>query len=183
MNNSARLLGALTAIAVSSTAALAQSTDDKKDNPKALFVQHAESATLSDGTLTLDGVNNHMIIFADRPFRAASVIPTERLIEVWNKGADSFAEDPPNAAVVGEVNGEATSLIVEITNPQLADGNLTFDYTLLEGPDSVTLDKSYVVIDESFMGDLMWTASLVDGDTADTALLPNTVDASDVTTD
>ncbi len=180
MNTTAGLLGAATAAAILSTTAIAQSADDNKDKPQALFVQHADSATLSDGTLTLVGVNNHMIVFADRPFRAASVVPTDKLIEVWNKGSDSFAEDPPNAALIGDVNGEATSLIVELTDPNLADGNLTFQYTLLEGQDLVTLDKSYVVIDESFMGDLMWTASLVDGDTADTALLPNTVDASDV---
>ncbi|RBW61839.1 hypothetical protein DS906_04650 [Ruegeria sp. A3M17] len=133
---------------------MAQSEDETQEKPKVLFVQHADEATLSDGTLTLNGTGNHMIVFADRPLRAASVVPTEKLIDAWNEGKDSFAEDPPNAAVIGEVDGKATSLIVEITNPQLTDSNLTFDYTLLEGPDSLTLEKSYIIIDDSVFADM-----------------------------
>ncbi|WP_299660679.1 hypothetical protein [uncultured Ruegeria sp.] len=118
MNISIRLFGAAAAVAFCSTSAVAQSSDETQMKPKVLFVQHADEVSFSDGTLTLTGVNNNLIAFTDRPFRVASVVPTAKLIEIWNKGNDDFAEDPPNAAVVGEVDGKATSLIVEITNPQ-----------------------------------------------------------------
>ena len=141
----------VSALASMATYAIAESAESEA---KALFVQHATSATLSDGTLTLEGIDKHMIAFSDRPMRATLAIPTASLIEIWNKGKDDFAEDPPNAVVIGEVDGKATSLIVEITNPQLADGNLTFNYVILEGQEADKIEKSYVVIDETWWGDL-----------------------------
>lgn len=152
------------------TSAIAESTNKDGADKKALFVQHADSATLSDGTLTLDGVDKHMIVFSDRPFRAAMTIQTDALIEIWNKGSDSFAEDPPNAALVGEVDGKATSVIVELTNPKLDKESLTFNYVVSEGQDSVTLERSYIVLDETFWGDLLYTGQVISGDPGDASL-------------
>lgn len=139
------------------TSAFAESADEGIPKEKALFVQHSESTALSDGVLTLNGINKHMIVFSDRPFRAVATMPTAGLIKIWSKGKDSFADDPPNAVLTGEVDGKATSVIVELTNPQLSEGSLTFDYVLLKGQDSVTLDKSYMVLDESLWGDVDWS--------------------------
>ncbi|WP_299661436.1 hypothetical protein [uncultured Ruegeria sp.] len=83
------------------TSVVAQSAGDDHAAGEALFVQHAVSATLSDGTLTLNDIDKHMIAFSDRPFRATMAFPTEGLIEIWNKGQDSFSDDPPNAVLMG----------------------------------------------------------------------------------
>lgn len=184
MNTSIRILGAVAAVAVCTTSAMAQSSDESQEKPKVLFVQHADEAALSDGTLTLSGTGSHMIVFADRPLRAASIVPTEKLIEAWNEGKDSFAEDPPNAAVVGEVDGKATSLIVEITNPQLTDGNLAFDYTLLEGADSITLEKSYIIIDDSIFADMNLLAGILTNNAGEVAVSQEAAfPDSEITTD
>lgn len=175
MNYSLRVLAAASSMAILSTSVVAQSSDGTQEVPKALFVQHSETAQLSDGIMTLGGVNNHMIMFADRPFRAANTIATKDLVDIWTKGKDSFADDPPNAAVVGEVDGKPTTLIVEITNPQLSGDNLTFSYSLIEGEDSVTLEKSYIVIDETLWGDLGAVSSSVLTETGVAQLYNNTI--------
>lgn len=159
------LFGAMPAILVSAlaTTAGAEKANENSANEKALFVQHAASATLSDGTLTLSDIDNHVIAFSDRPMRATLTIPVEGLIEIWNKGKDSFADDPPNAVLVGEADGKATSVVVELTNPSLSESNLTFDYVLLKGQDPVKLDRSYMVLDETWWGDLEYVADVATG--------------------
>ena len=64
-----------------------------------LAVLNAQGATLSDGKLTLTGIANNTIVFADRPVRAAGHQTTAQFIEQWDEGKDSFAIDPPNATV------------------------------------------------------------------------------------
>ncbi|WP_299986976.1 hypothetical protein [uncultured Ruegeria sp.] len=124
---------AMSAILVSAlaTSAIAESTDKEAADEKALFVQHSDSATPLDGTLTLDGIDKHVFAFSDRPMRVTMAIPAAGLIEIWNKGKDSFADDPPNAVLAGEVDRKATSVIVELANPELDEESLTFDYIIL----------------------------------------------------
>jgi hypothetical protein len=136
---------------------MAQTSEDKTAPESFLIVQHSTSAALSDGVLTLDGADKHAIVFADRPHRAAGAIPSAQLIQNWDEGADSFASDPPNAALVGEHDGQPVSLIVELTNPKLAEGNIKFDYKLIEGVEVPEISQAYVVIDDCFscLGDVM----------------------------
>jgi len=100
-----------------------------------LGVINSDGATLDGGKLILTGVSGNVIVFADRPVRAAGHETMELFMSRWGEGKDSFSSDPPNATVSvlgGEKDG-VTDAVVVLKNPKLANGNLTFDVDVLEG--------------------------------------------------
>lgn len=100
-----------------------------------LGVINADGATLADGKLTLTGVSGNVIVFADRPVRAAGHETTDMFISRWGDGKDSFKKDPPNATISilgGEKDG-VVDAVVTISNPKLDGDKLTFDAKVLEG--------------------------------------------------
>ena len=100
-----------------------------------LGVINADGATLADGKLTLTGVAGNVIVFADRPVRAAGHETTDLFISRWSDGKDSFSKDPPNATISilgGDKDGIADA-VVTISNPKLDGDTLTFDAKVLEG--------------------------------------------------
>src|SRR5688572_24636325 len=85
-----------------------------------LFVQDASSGTLQAATdgrqaLVLLGVDEQTLWFTDRPNRDAGLMRTSAFASAWSKGADSFAEDPPNGALVlhGDT-GESEVFVMEL---------------------------------------------------------------------
>ncbi|MBP0645267.1 hypothetical protein J8J17_26100, partial [Mycobacterium tuberculosis] len=48
-------------------------------------------------------------------------------------GKDDFEKDPPNATVSTVVNGKTDLAVVELRNPRLSGGNLTYDIRTLGG--------------------------------------------------
>lgn len=98
-----------------------------------LFVQNARGVRFNKDQMTLTGVQPVTIAFSDRPERLAGHMPTSKLIPLWSEGRDSFLKDPPNAtlSVLGEK--KVSSMVVELRNPQLAGGDLTYDVQILEG--------------------------------------------------
>jgi hypothetical protein len=100
-----------------------------------LFVINAEAASLAGGKLTLNGVATNMIVFADRPVRAAGHETTEAFVSRWGDGKDSFKNDPPNAtvSVLGGSKDGVTDAVVVLMNPTFEGGTLTFDVNVLEG--------------------------------------------------
>lgn len=100
-----------------------------------LGVINAKSATLADGKLVLDGIAGNVIVFADRPVRAAGHEDMDLFIARWGDGKDSFARDPPNAtiSVLGGEKDGVTDAVVTISNPKLDGDKLTFDAKVLEG--------------------------------------------------
>lgn len=100
-----------------------------------LGVINSDGATLEGNKLTLTGVSGNVIVFADRPVRAAGHETTELFISRWGDGKDSFSKDPPNATVSvlgGEKDG-VTDAVVVLKNPKLDGQNLSFDVDVLEG--------------------------------------------------
>ena len=100
-----------------------------------LGVINSDGATLEGNKLTLTGITKNVIIFADRPVRAAGHETTELFISRWDDGKDSFKNDPPNATVSvlgGEKDG-VTDAVVVLKNPKLDGTTLTFDVDVLEG--------------------------------------------------
>ena len=91
-----------------------------------LFVQSSGGATLSGSTLTLTGVSPQTIWFTDRPYRDSGEMTTADFVSKWGSGADSFADDPPNAGFSCEVGGEPANYVVELTNPSLDGDNLSY---------------------------------------------------------
>jgi hypothetical protein len=100
-----------------------------------LIVLNAEGATLKDGKLVLNDVASNIIVFADRPVRAAGHDLTTHFVEDWGNGADSFAKDPPNATVSGfSKKGDAVhDAVLVLKSPKLEGKQLTFDVQVLEG--------------------------------------------------
>ena len=88
-----------------------------------LFIQSSDGAKLTDSTLTLTGVSSQTIWFTDRPYRESGQMITAEFISKWGSGADSFADDPPNAGFSCEVGGELVNYVVELTDPSL-DGDV-----------------------------------------------------------
>jgi hypothetical protein len=93
-----------------------------------LFVQNAQGVTYDSDThlLTLKDVSPVVNFFSDRPYRVAGHVLVPAFIQVWNEGADSFAEDPPNASLSVFDGTTVHSSIVELADPQFKDGQLTY---------------------------------------------------------
>ena len=116
-----------------------------------LFVQNAEAVVYENGTLTLKGVSPSVIFFSDRPKRVAGHVALPGFLDAWDEGADSFAEDPPNAALSIVGDGEVTSVIVEIANPQLEGDELSYEIVqILDGELPATGGVSSLFIDGLF---------------------------------
>jgi hypothetical protein len=99
-----------------------------------LIVMNARGAALQGDKLTLSGVSQNSIMFADRPVRAAGHALTAHLLEEWNS-SDSFGKDPPNATV-SVLNKDGSSVldaVVVLKTPKMDGDNLTFDVQVLEG--------------------------------------------------
>jgi hypothetical protein len=119
--------------------------------PELLFVQSASGVVFEDGTLTLKGVSPAVVFFSDRPQRIAGHVDLSGFLKAWDESDDSFADDPPNAAlsIVGE--GQVTSVIVEIANPQLQGDELSYEVVqILEGELPATGGTSSLFIDGLF---------------------------------
>jgi hypothetical protein len=153
MKTPVRILGTAVVAGTLATMVVAQTSEDENAPEKFLFVQHADKATFAGTTLTLKGADQNIIVFTDRPHRAASTMPLAELVKRWGEGTDSFASDPPNAALVGETEeGKPVSLIVEITDPALSDGAISYQYNVIKGDNQDAIDNPYVVIDFSYLG-------------------------------
>ena len=93
-----------------------------------LIVLNSKGASLTGGTLKLAGVGSNVIVFADRPVRAAGHALLPHVLEDWAEG-ESFAKDPPNATVSAmSKDGETIKdAVVVLKNPKLLGDDLTFD--------------------------------------------------------
>jgi hypothetical protein len=106
--------------------------------PSFLFIQSAQSGSLSQindtaYTLELNDVADKTVSFADRPDRIVESVDTSGFVGNWSANEDSFAIDPPNAALVVLDNSvdasEQDIAIVELFNPVYDEDSdsLTYD--------------------------------------------------------
>ncbi|TCR78312.1 hypothetical protein [Rhizobium sp. BK376] len=114
---------------------IGQTTPKESDSVSSLAVINSDGATLEGDKLTLTGVSNNSIVFADRPVRAAGHVTTAELVKAWNEGPDSLSKDPPNAtiSVLGSDSSDVADAVVTLKSPKLEGTNLTFDVAVLEG--------------------------------------------------
>jgi hypothetical protein len=108
-------------------------TGKQTGNVDVLFVQNAKNVTFNNGKLVLEGVNPVTVCFTDRPARLAGHMQTSRFIPMWSQGKDSFVKDNPNATLSVFSGDTVSDLVVELSNPQLAGNDLTYDARILEG--------------------------------------------------
>ncbi len=124
------------------TAALVVACNDDQDDPDVtatagpggstyLYILDADSGTSEAGTVVLTGVKRYVLSFTDRPNRQVGHIPLEELAQKWDGG--TFTDDPPNAAVSWDDNGEPASAAIEITGLSSDGDTVTLTYRELQG--------------------------------------------------
>lgn len=89
----------------------------------------------SDGSyqLILDHQNvEHVVAFANRPYRVVKHTTAEQLATYWGEGANSFAADPPNATVV--INQHLQVVVIQTIK---VVGNKTLFTIKADGPQSL----------------------------------------------
>jgi hypothetical protein len=116
--------------------AMAAEEEAEEEMVEYLFVQHAESVTLQDGLLTLEGIGDDVLYFSDRPHRIVGRNSVEWFIEGWDEGEDSFATTPPNAVLTVKREQELVDLTVVLKHPVLTDRTLVYTVEVLDGPQS-----------------------------------------------
>jgi hypothetical protein len=85
----------------------------------------------------LNGISDKTILFSDRPDRIVTSVNTSRFIDNWSSYKDSFAIDPPNAAlVVDTADAGQQETLIELFNPAYNEGNKTLKYDII--PDNAT---------------------------------------------
>jgi hypothetical protein len=100
---------------------------------EALFVQNSQGMSYHNGKLTLKGLALTTLFFSDRPDRVTGHITSQEFVRSWDKGDDSFASNPPNAALsIFHADG-VTDVVVELTQPHLAGDDLTYTVEILDG--------------------------------------------------
>ena len=113
------------------TVNLGSSTHERID---ALFVQSATGFTSEGGTVTLHGLGESTVYFADRPRREVGHMRSSSFIELWDVGVYSFGIDPPNAVLSFLDDDDAPDdVVVVLHDPQLEGDDLTYKVDVLEG--------------------------------------------------
>ena len=100
----------------------------------ALFVQSATGFTSEGATVTLHGLGESTVYFADRPRREVGHMRSSSFIELWDVGVYSFGIDPPNA-VLSFLDGDDApdDVVVVLRDPRLEGADLTYTVDVLEG--------------------------------------------------
>src|SRR5690349_24752289 len=114
---------------------VANSLDPQLERIDALFVQGAARFSSRQDTITLHGLADSTVYFADRPRREIGHIPSHRFVELWEAGVNSFAVDPPNAVIsfLDADGGAPDDVVVVLREPKLEGSNLTYRVDVLEG--------------------------------------------------
>ena len=58
---------------------------------------------------------------------------TKDFVDDWGVGENSFADNPPNAALSVFGEDEIVDIVVTLKNPRFEDGNLVYEIAVLEG--------------------------------------------------
>jgi hypothetical protein len=100
-----------------------------------MFVQTASSVRADEGAMTLLGLTPHTIYFSDRPERIVGHLTTDRFLQWWSEGDDSFAVDPPNAVLSwSEPGADAPEeAVVVISDPAITKDGLRYNIQTLQG--------------------------------------------------
>jgi hypothetical protein len=147
-----------TAAAAANAAATATATGNNNNmtGAKFLFIQSAQSGSISEvntttSTLELRDVSDKTILFADRPDRIVSSVNTTNFIGNWSTGPDSFAVDPPNAALVLDDEEQRQDIaVIELYNPENDSGANTLKYDISAENASTTATTTSIDLPSEF---------------------------------
>ena len=100
-----------------------------------LFVQDAKAMVFDGSLLTLKEANPNIIFFCDRPVRTAGHMTRDAFMKLVTEGENSFADNPPNAAVsIVGAKDEVTEVVVTLSKRPLVSGNdMVFPIKVIDG--------------------------------------------------
>jgi hypothetical protein len=100
-----------------------------------LFVQDAKAMVFDGSLLTLKEANPNIIFFCDRPLRTAGHMNRDVFMKLVTEGENSFADNPPNAAVsIVSATGEVTEVVVTLSErPQVRGNDMVFPIKVIDG--------------------------------------------------
>jgi hypothetical protein len=116
-------------------ATLTLSAHAEDDACDMLFVQDAKAMTFDGNRLTLKEANPNIIFFCDRPVRTAGHMTRDAFMKLVTEGENSFADNPPNAAVsIIDAKGEVTEVVVTLSKrPQVSGKDMVFPIKVIDG--------------------------------------------------
>lgn len=116
---------------------------------KWLFVQTAQSSEFDGKTLVLRNVSPTVVMFTDRPVRAADTLSTDVFLKLWSKdGQEGFRSKPPNAGLTRLVDGRLQAAALELSDPHLEGTTLTFTAKVLGGSPAASAKETSVFFDD-----------------------------------
>ena len=129
---------------------MTQVSEKQLEDIEALFVQTAGSLTSEGGKrISLEDLSPSTLYFADRPQREVGHMSTQRFVELWGEGENSFEADPPNAVLSFAEPGDRTpeEVVVTIRNPQLEGSRLSYEVDVLDGALPISTGPCALFID------------------------------------
>jgi hypothetical protein len=123
----------LVILLLSATLALPVHADE--DACDMLFVQDAKAMVFDGTRLTLKNANPNIIFFCDRPVRTAGHMTRDAFMKLVSEGEDSFAVNPPNAAIsIFGASNDITEVVVTLPKRPVSSGDdLIFTIKVLDG--------------------------------------------------
>lgn len=114
---------------------VSEDTQAQPASIEAMFVQVGSGMSSDNQSITLHGAGGATLFFADRPDRVVGHVSTQKFVNEWGNGENSFAQDPPNAVITFLESDDTTpeDATVVLRNPQLAGDALTYSIEVLEG--------------------------------------------------
>jgi len=136
-------------IALVALAVAACSPSQEAEQCEALFVQHGSEMSFDGTALTLRGASPDLIFFCDRPERIAGHMTWPIFVGQVEKGANSFAVNPPNAAIsVIDDKGGVTEVVVELhAKPTRQGDTVTFPTKIIDGSLPASGGRTILFID------------------------------------
>jgi TAT (twin-arginine translocation) pathway signal sequence len=142
----AALLGA--ALKATPTTA-ADQAQDKEEVCQALFVQDAKGVELKKDSVILKEPNDRLIFFCDRPKHEAGFLTWDAFIDAVSTGENSFADNPPNAALsILDKKGQIHELVLFLIDKPVRDATkITFPVEYIIGDPSPIDGRVIMFID------------------------------------
>lgn len=153
--------------------AASSASGEESVKPEYLFVQTftegtwaAKAGEKGPVTVTLSGVTAQTVFFSDRPERQVGIAQTQIFLD----GLGFTPDNPPNAAIVAELDGgEQDVLVLELLDPVYdADAStLTYDANVLENFSDTSFSSLALVSDDQAIPASFGAGSLFIDDCSD----------------
>lgn len=117
--------------------------------PKLCFVQSVASGSYDGKTLEIKDETQLILYFSDRPNRFVGHMTAKQFLKFWNKGADSFKKDPPNAVLSILSDSKIENAVVELLSKEVEGNIWRYKVKVLSGSIPKSFSAANLFIDEA----------------------------------